>query len=99
MADLVMGLVKPTNFNLPTFHGFNLEAIGQYFIAHYLMKNRYGPADRVLPLFVNPIAGMFWDMPLSPLERNSAGTLVLDYFTAEAQRLDNLIIEYATNSK
>jgi replicative DNA helicase len=63
-ADLVMGLVKPVQYDLKTYHGWNLEELGQYFIALHLMKNRYGPADRMLPLFMNPVAGMFYDLPL-----------------------------------
>jgi replicative DNA helicase len=90
-ADLVLGLVKPYAFSMQTFHGFPLQDIGQYFIVMYLMKNRYGPADRVFPLYINPIAGMFWDMPVNPMAKNTSGDLVIDYFIKESQRLDSLI--------
>jgi len=83
-ADTVFGLVKPIQFNLRTYHGYNMEEIGQYFVALHLMKNRYGPADRVMPLFVNPIAGLFWDLPTNPLDP------AMKFFIDEAKRLDTL---------
>lgn len=83
-ADIVFGLVKPIQYSLKTYHGFKMEDIGQYFVALHLMKNRYGPADRVIPLFVNPITGMFWDLPTDP------ASPAMQYFIDEAKRLDNL---------
>jgi replicative DNA helicase len=81
-ADLVFGLVKPIQYNLPVFHGYNLEQLGPYFVAMYLMKNRYGPADRMLPLFMNPISGMFYDIP-SPHSD-------LSHFDTQAKYLDDI---------
>lgn len=89
-SDLVFGLVKPVQYNLKTFMGYNLGVIGQYFVALYLMKNRYGPADRMFPLFMNPISGMFYDIP-SPTANGADGQLAINYFTKEAERLDSLI--------
>lgn len=85
-ADLVFGLVKPIQYNLPVFHGYNLEQLGPYFVAMYLMKNRYGPADRMLPLFMNPIAGMFYDVP-SP-------TSNLSFFDDQAKYLDDICQQF-----
>lgn len=85
-ADVVFGLVKPIQFSLPMFQNFNLrEELGTYFLALYLMKNRYGPADRVLPLFINPLAGMFWDLPESSADPS------LKFYNDEAKRLDQLL--------
>jgi len=88
MADLVFGLVKPIQYNLKTFMGYSMEDIGQYFIALYLMKNRYGPADRMIPLFMNPISGMFYDMPLDPM---SSG---INFYITEAKRIENVCLSF-----
>lgn len=67
-ADVVLGGVKPQK-DMQSFHGYNLdsgEGLGDYFVAWYLMKNRYGPANRMLPLFLDPIAGVAYDLPLEP---------------------------------
>ena len=84
-ADLVFGLVKPVQFNLKTYHGFMLEELGQYFIALHLMKNRYGPSDRVFPLFTNPIAGRFYDMPVNPMDPS------MNFFYQESKRLEQYV--------
>lgn len=90
-ADLVFGLIKPVQYNLKLYHGYNMEQLGQYFIALHLMKNRYGPADRVIPLFMNPIAGMFYDMPLDP--HNIAS---MKYYIDEAKRIEHLCQMYSS---
>lgn len=65
-ADIVLGAVKPQN-DMKMFHGYNLdpdEGLGDYFVAWYLMKHRYGAANRMIPLFVDPIVGIPFDLPL-----------------------------------
>jgi hypothetical protein len=67
-ADVVMGLIKPHLFDLPSFFGINTEKVGHggfgdYMIAQCLLKNRYGPFNKICPLFVNPISGVFEDIP------------------------------------
>jgi hypothetical protein len=67
-GDVVIGLTKPQK-EMPVFHGYNLSAtdgLGDYFTAMYLMKNRYGPANRMLPIFLEPICGIPSDLPLDP---------------------------------
>lgn len=83
-ADLVFGLVKPVQFNLKLYYGIPLEDLGQYYIAMHLMKNRYGPSDRILPLFTNPIAGVFYDMPLTPMD------VTFPQFITESKRIEEL---------
>lgn len=66
-ADVVMGYVKP-QAQFPTFEGFDLlpanaGGLGDCFVASYLMKNRYGPANFMFPLFINAIAGTVYDLP------------------------------------
>lgn len=80
-ADLVFGIVKPIQYSLKKFFGYDLTGIEQYFLALYLMKNRHGPSDRLLPIFMNPISGMFWDMP-------PPGSI--QAFIAEANRLNSI---------
>jgi replicative DNA helicase len=92
-ADLVMGLVKPIQYNLKTFMGYNLEDIGQYFIANFLMKNRYGPADRWMPLFMNPLSGMFYDIPASTAY-GLDGQPAINYFITEAKRIENVCQQF-----
>ena len=87
-ADLVFGLVKPVQYNLKTFMGYRIEDIAQYFIALYLMKNRYGPADRMIPLFMNPISGMFYDLPLDPMSTS------MNFFITEAKRIENVCLQF-----
>lgn len=70
-AEVVFGLVKPADFELakssdqwelgPTSTG----GLGDYYLLLYLMKNRYGPDNKVFSLFANHIAGKFYDLPNS----------------------------------
>lgn len=83
-ADIVFGLVKPVQANLESFFGYDLRQLKVYLLALYLLKNRYGAADRMIPLFTNPVAGTFLDMPLP----NTEACLP---FVEEVKRLDNLI--------
>ncbi len=68
-AEVVIGLVKPMQFELPMYEDFNCEptelgGFGEYFVVGFVMKNRYGAADKKFPLFVNPVSGIFYDLPL-----------------------------------
>lgn len=65
-ADVVLGLLKPYQFDVTQFHKYNIEKLLGYFIAMYLMKNRYGPTQRMLPIFLNPVSGIAEDLPLTP---------------------------------
>lgn len=69
-ADVVIGGTKPQK-EMSQFCGYNMkhpedDGLGDYFIASYLMKNRYGPANRMLPLFLDPVVGIPYDLPLTP---------------------------------
>lgn len=66
-ADVVFGLVKPQK-DMETFMGYDLskqDGLGDCFVAKYLMKNRYGPSNRLVPLFMDGITGMIYDLPLN----------------------------------
>lgn len=66
-ADVILGGVKPQN-EMSDFIGYNIgpDGLGDYFVPWYLMKNRYGPANRMVPLFLDPIVGQPFDLPLDP---------------------------------
>lgn len=70
-ADVVFGLVNPLSYDFDKFLGYTMmsdtgEGLGQCFRAMYLMKNRYGPSGRVLPLFLDGVSGIVYDLPLDP---------------------------------
>lgn len=69
-ADVVMGGTKPQR-EMSMFMGYNIghpdsDGLGEYFVAWYVMKNRYGPANRMIPMFLDPIVGIPYDLPLEP---------------------------------
>lgn len=68
-ADVVFGAVKPQK-DMDSFMNYNLskfEGLGDCFVAWYLMKNRYGPSNRILPLFLDGVTGVAYDLPTQPL--------------------------------
>lgn len=67
-ADVVFGMVKPSEFEIAQYQGYDLSApkdggLGGYFLILYLMKNRYGPSDKKFALFINYVAGICYDLP------------------------------------
>lgn len=69
-ADHVLGLVKPADFEVEFFEGIpctlpRFGGLGSACLVSYLIKNRYGPNNKITPLFMNGITGMFYDLPLS----------------------------------
>lgn len=73
-ADVVTGYTKPVALDYEEFKGYRLlpsdvdsNCLGQTFIAGYIMKNRYGPSGRLIPLFLDGITGYVYDLPLQPL--------------------------------
>lgn len=63
-ADVVFGLLRPGAYDLEEFLGYEVARFSDYFTCLFLMKNRHdGPADRVAPVFMDPIAGTFQDLP------------------------------------
>lgn len=68
-ACVVIGLTCPASFDYDSFKGYQLigdESFGRSFLAGYIMKNRYGPSGRLLPLFLNGITKHVYDLPLVP---------------------------------
>ncbi len=67
-CNVAIGLVKPAQFDLAEYDDFNCQpteagGFGEYFIEGFLMKNRDGASDKRFPLFVNPVSGIFYDLP------------------------------------
>lgn len=68
-ADVVFGMLNPRSYDIPEFMGYDVNRMRGYGIWLFLMKNRHdGPANRVAPLFMDPVGGLFEDLP----ERNAA---------------------------
>jgi hypothetical protein len=87
-ADVVLGYVKPQN-EMDNFYGYSLKkpsegGLGQYFVAEYLMKNRYGPSGRLIPLFVDYVTGFCTDLPLDPSD------VAMQPFYDEARKIEEI---------
>lgn len=72
-ADIAIGMIKPALFDLKSYYGYPIFAGGDQtmglednFVATFLMKNRYGKANKMMPLFMNGISKRFFDLPLDP---------------------------------
>jgi hypothetical protein len=64
-ADVVLGLVNPYHFDLETYFGYEVPRFEGSLIGVYIMKNRYGPSSAAVSMFMNPLVGVFEEMPLS----------------------------------
>lgn len=87
-ADVVLGLTKPSNFQLDSYNDFTeLDRWGDYFVLNFIMKNRYGPAPAGggIPQFLNPIAGFIEELPGS--QWNS---ILQDLYIKKAEELDKI---------
>ena len=73
-ADVIIGLVKPVNYDFKEYKGyilmsedaFDSAALGSNFLVCFLIGNRYGNSDRMLPFFVDYLTGTVYDLPLQP---------------------------------
>lgn len=84
-ADVVFGLVSPIMFDEKTYKDYDIERLYNYFLACHVMKHRYGPANRMIPLFMNPIAGTFKELPKDPLNE-----LAMEPWYKEVNRLEQV---------
>lgn len=62
-ADVVIGLVSPFQFDLEDFFGIDIKFFKSYYIAATLMKNRYGPANKMIGYLMDPFSGSFAYLP------------------------------------
>lgn len=95
-ADVVIGLIKPSFFDLERYYDYPVQAggssligLGDNFVAAFLMKNRYGTANKMMPLFMNGISKRFYDLPLDP------NSFEVEEFTEETTRLTELCQLYS----
>jgi len=94
-ADVVYGVVKPQS-DLSKFLGYDLsrlEGLGESFVANYIMKNRYGPAARTIPLFMDGSTGYMYDLPLTP-----GNPLAMQPWYDKAQEIEKLCQVYCPQS-
>lgn len=87
-ADVVYGLVNPYSFELETYFGYEVEDFKGNLIGVHLMKNRYGKANRLFPLFMNGVVGTFEDMP------NTSNLIALETFQNKAAKIEELCLKY-----
>lgn len=72
-ADVVIGLIKPMLFDLKSYFnypvipdGYQTWGLEDCFVMAFLMKNRYGPTNKPMPLFMDGVTKRFYDLPLDP---------------------------------
>lgn len=95
-ADVVLGMIKPMSFDLESYYDYPVQAGGKNivglednFVAVFLMKNRYGPSNKMMPIFMNGISKRFYDLPLDP------HSFEVEQFTEETTRLKQLCQLYS----
>lgn len=62
-ADIVLGLLKPIQFDMAEYMEWDITRLGNYAIWMFLMKNRYGPANKSFGLIPDPVIGTFTELP------------------------------------
>jgi hypothetical protein len=82
-ANVVFGLIKPSIYDIPTYHKYDITKLKHFFVAMHLMKNRHGPSQRVFPIFLNGMAGVAEDLPVQPRV-----DFVMDPWYAKAARTE-----------
>lgn len=90
-ADVVMGAVRPADFDVVEYCGFDITELGRFFVALHLMKNRYGDAGIYCPLFMDYIPGIPLDLPGSPMEMLAGN---LDDFLTIKTKTENAYEHY-----
>ena len=63
-ADVVLGFIRPVDYELEKWGSYkDLRHWGKNFVVLYVMKNRYGPMGSAVPLFVDYMAGIPYELP------------------------------------
>jgi len=62
-ADVVMGLVSPAKYDQKTYKGYEMAKVESFLLLMFILKNRYGAADKVIPYIFDPITRIVDDMP------------------------------------
>lgn len=82
-ADYVIGLLKPNMFDLEEYEGYDVSKLKDHLVMAFLMKNRYGVSNKVLPLFMDGEVSVFYQLPV-PDEKAK-----LNSYYEKAKQLDN----------
>ena len=87
LADVVLGLTKPLNYQLDSFSSFTeLDKWGDYFVLNFIMKNRYGGGvGRGIPMFFNYVAGI-----PEELDSSKWNTMLQELYIKKAEELNKL---------
>jgi len=87
-ADVIIGAVCPGR-DLKVCMGYDLSpgALGTAMILAYIMKNRYGKANKVIPLFMDGVTGIFADLPPRNENDNS--------WYEEAQKIEQVCLSFS----
>lgn len=101
-ADVVIGLIKPVLFDLKTYFDYPVIPDGDQhwgledcFVMAFLMKNRYGPTNKPMPLFMDGVTKRFYDLPLDP--ENDA--LELEGFSVMNDKIKETCLLYSQPRK
>lgn len=67
-ADYVFSLIKPMQFDIESFAGYNCRkadegGLGDFLLLLFVTKNRHGRKDLIFPLFMNFTVGAAYDLP------------------------------------
>lgn len=84
-ANVVWGLVKPSMYDIDSYSGYDVKTLKDYFVACHLMKNRHGAFHKMLPLFLNPIAGNIEGLPTPPID------IAMDRFEKQVIELEKKV--------
>jgi hypothetical protein len=88
-ADVVYGLIAPYQFDLETYYGYDVMSLDNFMLALHIMKNRYGTASVMIPLFLNPLSGVIEELPKEKHE------LVLEPFYEKAIKIAELCQKFS----
>jgi hypothetical protein len=95
-ADVVHAYMRPGQ-HIEDFFGYNTRkaregGLADCMVVNYLLKNRYGPANRMLPLFVDGCTGYVYDLPL-----DSSDAVMNDWYN-RAIEIENICQTYCPRS-
>lgn len=62
-ADIVFGLVRPSDYLLMNYHNYNMGFWRKNILGLYLLKTRFGAGNNIIPLYCNYEAGKFIELP------------------------------------
>jgi hypothetical protein len=88
-ADVVYGLVNPYQFELETYFRYEVEKFQGYLLGIHIMKNRYGTSSVMVPVFLNPLTGIFEQMPKATNE------IAMERFIDKASKIVELCQKFS----